>query len=143
MTGIAQNQGNDQREISATLGEFYADYGVAGLHRACRGEKHKGFSAFRLFQYLLCLVFSDRSMYMQLATGRFAEAFGKNTVYRFLSAAKTNWERLVLQLIVDAVLQTVREHFGLSEEQLLDFTRQFYDRLPASYQRFLQAPAAA
>ena len=80
---------------------------------------------------------------MQLATGRFAEAFGKNTVYRFLSAAKTNWERLVLQLIVDAVLQTVREHFGLSEEQLLDFTRQFYDRLPASYQRFLQAPAAA
>ena len=64
--------------------------------RACRGEKQKGVSAFRLFQYLLCLVFSDRSMYMQLVTGRFAEAFGKNTVYRFLSAAKTNWERFVL-----------------------------------------------
>ena len=48
-----------------------------------------------------------------------------------------------MQLIVDAMLQTVREHFGLSEEQLLAFTRQFYDRLPASYRKFLQAPVAA
>ena len=63
MTSIAQNQENDQREISATLEKFYVDYSVAGLLRACRGEKQKGVSAFRLFQYLLCLVFSDRSMY--------------------------------------------------------------------------------
>ena len=48
-----------------------------------------------------------------------------------------------MQLIVDVMLQTVREHFGLSEEQLLAFTRQFYDRLPACYQRFLQEPLAA
>ena len=75
MTIIAQNKENDQREISATLEKFYADYGVAGLLRACRGEKQKGFSAFRIFQYLLCLVFSDRSMYMQFVTGRFAETF--------------------------------------------------------------------
>ena len=36
-----------------------------------------------------------------------------------------------MQLIVEAMLQTVREHFGLTDEQLLVFTRQFYDRLPA------------
>ena len=108
MTRIAQNQENDQREISATLRKFYADYGVAGLLRACRGEKQKGYSAFRIFQYLLCLVFSDRSMYMQLATGRFTEAFGKNTVYRFLSAAKTNWERFVLQLSERIINRTIR-----------------------------------
>lgn len=112
MTSIAQNLGNDQREISATLGKFYTDYGVAGLLRACRGEKQKGFSAFRLFQYLLCIVFSDRSMYMQLATGRFAEAFGKNTVYRFLSAAKTNWERFVLQLSERIINRTIRPLTG-------------------------------
>ena len=112
MTSIAQNRKNDQREISATLAKFYADYGVAGLLRACRGEKQKGFSAFRLFQYLLCLVFSDRSMYMQLATGRFAEAFGKNTVYRFLSAAKTNWERFVLQLLERIINRTIRPLTG-------------------------------
>ena len=48
-----------------------------------------------------------------------------------------------MQFIVDAMLQTVREHFGLSDEQLLVFSQQFYDRLPASYQRFLQPPTTA
>ena len=41
------------------------------------------------------------------------------------------------------MLQTVREHFGLTEAQLLIFARQFYDRLPASYRHFLQEPDAA
>ena len=108
MTSIAQNRENDQREISATLAKFYADYGVAGLLRACRGEKQKGVSAFRIFQYLLCLVFSDRIMYMQLVTGRFVEAFCKNTVYRFLGAAKTNWERFVLMLSERIINRTIR-----------------------------------
>ncbi len=108
MTSIAQNRENDQREISATLEKFYADYSVAGLLRACRGEKQKGVSAFRIFQYLLCLVFSDRSMYMQFITGRFAETFCKNTVYRFLSAAKTNWERFVLLLSERIISRTIR-----------------------------------
>ena len=112
MTSIAQNQENDQREISATLEKFYADYSVAGLLRACRGEKQKGVSAFRLFQYLLCLVFSDRSMYMQLVTGRFAGAFCKNTVYRFLGTAKTNWERFVLQLSERIINRTIRPLTG-------------------------------
>ena len=108
MTSIAQNRENDQREISATLKRFYAEYGVAGLLRACRGEKQKGISAFRIFQYLLCLVFSDRSMYMQMVTGRFTEGFCKNTVYRFLSSAKTNWERFVLLLSERIINRTVR-----------------------------------
>ena len=112
MTIIAQNKENDKREISATLEKFYADYGVAGLLRACRGEKQKGFSAFRIFQYLLCLVFSDRSMYMQLVTGLFTEAFCKNTVYCFLSAAKTNWERFVLLLSERIINRTIRPLTG-------------------------------
>ena len=80
MTSLAQNQEFEQRKISATLQRFYSDYRIAALLRACRGEKQKGISAFRIFQYLLCLVFSGRSMYMQLVTGRFAEMFSKNTI---------------------------------------------------------------
>ncbi len=41
MTSIAENRENDQREISATLAKFYADYGVAGLLRACRGKSRR------------------------------------------------------------------------------------------------------
>ena len=43
-------------------------------------------------------MFSDRSMYMQIATGRFAEGYSKNTVYRFLNSIKTNWERFTILL---------------------------------------------
>ena len=46
-----------------------------------------------------------------------------------------------MKLIVDILLQTVRNHFGLSDDQLNAFVRQFYDRLPASYQHFLALPA--
>ena len=48
-----------------------------------------------------------------------------------------------MRLIVDIMLQSVQQHFGLSDDQLIAFTWQFYDQLPASYQHFLKAPAAA
>lgn len=108
MTSIAQNQGKDQREISATLKKFFTEYGIASLLRVCRGEKQKGVSAFEIFRYLLCLVFSDRSMYMQIVTGRFSEGFCKNTVYRFLNSAKTNWEKFVCALSERIINRTIR-----------------------------------
>ena len=58
------------------------------------------------------MVFSDRTMYMQLVTGRFTEVFSKNTVYRFLSAAKTNWERFVLLLSERIINRTIRPLTG-------------------------------
>ena len=78
MTSIAQISQNEQREIEGTLKKLCADYGSRSLLRACRAEKQKGHSACEIFRYLLCLVFCDRSMYMQIMTGRYTEAFGKN-----------------------------------------------------------------
>ena len=80
MTSIAQISENEQSEITGTLKKFFADYKVRNLLKACCAEKQKGHSAFEIFRYLLCLVFCDRSMYMQIMTGRYSEAFGKNTV---------------------------------------------------------------
>ena len=95
MASIAQISENEQREIKGTLKKFFTEYHLSGLLKMCRAEKQKGHSAFAIFQYLLCLVFGDRSMYMQIVTGRYEEEFSKNAVYRFLASARTNWERLV------------------------------------------------
>ena len=35
---------------------------------------------------------------MQIITGRYEEGYSRNVVYRFLSSARTNWERLVCTL---------------------------------------------
>ena len=95
---IPQINESEQREIEGTLKSFFSSYKVSSLLKACHGEKQKGHSAFEIFRYLLCLIFCDRSMYMQIATGKYSEAFGKNTVYRFLNSAKTNWKRLTCML---------------------------------------------
>ena len=63
MTSIAQINENEQREIRGSLKKFFAEYHLSGLLKMCRAEKQKGFSAFEIFRYLLCLVFCDRSMY--------------------------------------------------------------------------------
>ena len=68
MSSIAQLSDNEQREIEGTLKKFFADYRIRELLKACRAEKQKGYSAFQIFRYLLCLVFCDRSMYMQIIT---------------------------------------------------------------------------
>ena len=112
MTSIAQISENEQMEIAGSLKKFFADYKVRDLLKACRAEKQKGHSAFEIFRYLLCLVFCDRSMYMQIMTGRYSEAFGKNTVYRFLNSARTNWERLTCLLSARIINGSIRKLTG-------------------------------
>ena len=46
-----------------------------------------------IFQYLFLLIFSNRSMYMNLITGRNTPAFAKDTVYRFMKMIQINWIR--------------------------------------------------
>ena len=46
-----------------------------------------------------------------------------------------------LQIIVDIMLQTMQEHFGLTDDQLAEFVRGFHDRLPISYQHALRLAA--
>lgn len=52
----------------------------------------------KLFIYILCNVFRDRSMYMQKRTGSFRENFSKNAYYRFLRNARSNWLRFTTLL---------------------------------------------
>ena len=118
MTSIAQINENEQREIEGTLRKFFIDYRVRDLLKGCRAEKQKGHSAFQIFRYLLCLVFCDRSMYMQIITGQYSEAFGKNTVYRFLNSARTNWERLTCALSARIINGSIRKLTGKDRQDV-------------------------
>ena len=51
--------------------------------------------------------------------------------------------RQSLQLLIEAMLDTVREFFGLTEEQLKKFTNDFYNRLPEYMRSTISIPAAA
>jgi len=45
-------------------------------------------------------------------TGRYSEAFGKNTVYRLLNSVRTNWERLTCLLSARIINGSIRELTG-------------------------------
>lgn len=92
MSIITQKQLNCQ-SAESRISVFFKKYAVAGLLASCGAVKEKGISVIEIFKYLFSLMFSDRSMYMQIRTNRFDEGFSKNTVYRLLNNVKIHWER--------------------------------------------------
>ena len=97
MSSIPQNTEN-KNEIFDSATKFLKEFQVGKILFQCNAGKAKGIPVMDIFRYLFCLIFSDRSMYMQRKTGVFEGGFCKNTVYRFLNNTKTNWQRFTTLL---------------------------------------------
>ena len=93
MSIVSQNQ--QEEELFNTISGFFKKFKIGDLLRKCNAYKQKGVPVLDIFKYKLCNIFSDRSMYMQMKTKSFKESFSKNTFYRFLDSAKTNWLRFL------------------------------------------------
>lgn len=91
-------QDQNGQDFFNAISSFFCTFGIGNLLRKCNAQKEKGVPVIDIFKYKLCNVFSDRSLYMQQKTGSFKEAFSKNTFYRFLNSAKTNWLRFTTLL---------------------------------------------
>ncbi len=89
---------NGENEISNSVSNFIKEFQIGQLLFKCNAKKVKGIPLIEVFRYLFCLIFSDRSMYMQKKTGVFDGSFCKNTVYRFLNNPKINWLRFTTLL---------------------------------------------
>ncbi len=89
---ITQANQND-KQISKSIEKFFKRFHISSALKASNAYKKKGFSVVEVFQYLFLLVFSNRSMYMNLLTGRNTPAFAKDTVYRFMKMVQINWIR--------------------------------------------------
>ena len=91
MAIVTQNP--DEIKTSETVSSFMRRFGIAKLIARCGAYKEKGISVLELFLAVFQNVFSDRSMYRQMKTGRWDHEFSKNTVYRFRNCGKIHWER--------------------------------------------------
>ena len=97
MSIITQEYEKNQA-CESRISRFFSTYKIGDMLRKCGAGKEKGIAVVQIFRYLLCLMFSDRSMYMQITTKRFKEDYSKNTVYRFLNNSRINWERFTTML---------------------------------------------
>ena len=105
MAIVTQNP--DEIKTSETVSAFMRRFSIANLIARCGAYKEKGISVLELFLAVFQNVFSDRSMYRQIKTGRWDHDFSKNTVYRFRNCGKIHWERFTALLSV-AVANVLR-----------------------------------
>ena len=104
---ITQATQND-KQISKSIKRFFTRFHVSSALKASNAYKKKGIPVTEIFQYLFLLIFSNRSMYMSLITGRNTPGFAKDSVYRFMKMVQTNWIRfttiLSSRIIRDAIV---------------------------------------
>lgn len=104
ITQVTQND----KQISKSIKRFFTRFHVSSALKASNAYKKKGIPVTEIFQYLFLLIFSNRSMYMSLLTGRNTPDFAKDTVYRFMKMVQINWIRfttiLSSRIIRDAIL---------------------------------------
>ena len=99
---ITQDYQNE-KQISASVRRFFTRFHVSSALKAANAYKTKGIPVIEIFQYLFILIFSNRSMYMDLLTGRNTPTFAKDTVYRFMKTAHINWVRFTTVLSARAI----------------------------------------
>lgn len=104
---ITQANQND-KQISKSIKRFFMRFHISSVLKAANAYKKKGIPVVEVFQYLFLLIFSNRSMYMSLITGRNTPGFAKDTVYRFMKMLQINWIRfttlLASRIIRDAIV---------------------------------------
>ena len=104
---ITQTNQND-KHISKSFKRFFTRFHISSALKASNAYKKKGIPVVEIFQYLFLLIFSNRSMYMSLITGRNTPGFAKDTVYRFMKMIQINWIRfttvLASRIIKDAIV---------------------------------------
>ena len=66
---ITQDCQND-KNISTSIYNFFKKYKVYSCLKSANAYKNKGFSVIDIFQYLVCLIFENRSMYMNMLTNK-------------------------------------------------------------------------
>jgi len=89
---ITQDNQNDN-QISKSIRKFFTRFHISSVLKVANAYKSKGMPASEIFQYLFLLIFSNRSMYMNLLIGRNTPDFAKDTVYRFMKMIQINWSR--------------------------------------------------
>ena len=127
MSSIPHSEGNEN-EISNSVTNFMNKFQIGKLLFKCNAGKAKGIPVIEVFRYLFCLIFSDRSMYMQHKTGISDGSFCKNTVYRFLNNAKINWFRFTTLLSSRIINDFMKPLTGENRKDVFVIDDSLFDR---------------
>jgi len=110
MNIVTENLENENTLSKRISGFFKANHAHRCLDKA--NARKSGTPAARIVQYLTQLVFTKKSMYMNILNGTNTAGFGKDVVYRLLNATCINWTAYLLQLaatVIEGIAATTSE----------------------------------
>ena len=92
----------ESRVTENTLGKnisaFFKEHRIGQALRKSNAYKSKGVAVTAVFSYLVELVFTKKSMYMNILNETNKAGFGKDVVYRLLNATYINWATFLLNI---------------------------------------------
>ena len=124
---ITQNN-QDDNQISKSIRRFFTRFHLSSALKAANAYKKKGTSATLIFQYLFLLIFSNRSMYMNLLIGKDTPDFAKDTVYRFMKMLQINWIRFTTILAGRIIKEAIRPLDSEERVNVLIIDDSMYER---------------
>ena len=124
---ITQNT-QDDKQISASIKSFFSRFRISSALQAANAYKKKGIPVIEVFQYLFLLIFSNRSMYMSLITGKNTPSFAKDTVYRFMRMLQVNWIRFTTILAARIIKEAIVPLDSEERENVLTIDDSMFER---------------
>ena len=130
---IVSLESTDEKNVSRSIANFLAAYGIISLLSQCGGSKLKGIPVKELFAYTLTNAFRMGSFYMQQKLGNVRENFSKNTYYRFIMSPRTNWLRFTTLLSERIINRHIRPLTSETWDDCFVIDDSLYER--AGYKR--------
>ena len=90
-------------EIFKRITSFFKKHQLGRCLSKANARKAKGIPITKVMQYLTQLIFTKKSMYMNIMNGTHTAGFGKDVVYRLLNAMFINWSVYLLHLAMSVI----------------------------------------
>ncbi|OFV72483.1 IS4 family transposase [Acetobacterium wieringae] len=107
---------------------FLRNYQIGQLLKRCNAYKTKGFSVITVFEYLLSVVFTNRSVYMNYVTNYHCPEFSKDTIYRFMNSPQIHWQKFTTLLATRVTNQSIIRLTDKSRENVLIVDDTLFER---------------
>lgn len=95
----------NENSLNKSIEGFLKKHQVGRILKQSNAYKTKGIPVIQVLIYLIQLVFTKKSMYMNILNGTYSAGFGKDVVYRLLNSTCINWSKYLLQLAMSTIKQ--------------------------------------
>lgn len=106
-----------EKTLIASIAGFCKEFHVGKALRKANAYKTRGIPVLNIITYLLQLVYTKKSMYMNIVTGTHKNNFAKDAVYRLLNSPFINWAAFMLNLATCVITNKIA---GLTSQDRLN-----------------------